>query len=269
MVRGYTGDGSQPAIYNEDDGGYRGVLSKLFGVVGKGRQRPFELATVRLLNMATIIPNFDALGPSDDQLLVPRGGAFIFDGGKELYAHRDRGILGAIPARKLAEKAFRVLAPDDGTENAGTSGGLDVGALHAAASREAWAEDVYRAMQRAERVPARENGVSIDAIDGVWRLQFTGPKKPPKGITDDAAFGSYFPLEARQHFDAANGKIRNGVYVLGGKVASLFFDGVFDWDDKVTHAVPIFVLSCLVLLCCVLSLACECPPVQVSRTQRV
>ena len=236
VLRGYTGDGSQPAIFREEDEGYRGLLGRLFSIVGRDRQRPFELATVRLINMAAIIPEFESLAPADDQLLVQRGGAFIFDAGKEVYAHRDKGILGAIPARKLAERALRLLSPDDASEAsvaAAASSGPDVDVLHAAATRSAWAEDVYVAMQQAERRSQKDKeDITIDAIDGTWRLQFTGPKMVPKDATDDASFGSYFPLEARQRFNKA-GTIRNGVYFFGGKVASLFFDGVFDWDDKV------------------------------------
>ena len=49
---------------------------------GKGYQRPFELATLRLLNMATVLGNWEALSPADSDMLVQRGGVLVFDGGR-------------------------------------------------------------------------------------------------------------------------------------------------------------------------------------------
>jgi hypothetical protein len=51
--------------------------------LGKDYQRPFELATLRLTNMAAILRDWEALAPADDSLLTQRGGCFIFQNGEE------------------------------------------------------------------------------------------------------------------------------------------------------------------------------------------
>ena len=72
--------------------GVRAEFFKLAG--GTGFQRPFELATLRLRNMAEVIGNWQTYVPNP-AYLTQRGGTFLFDNqGKILYEHRDRGILG-------------------------------------------------------------------------------------------------------------------------------------------------------------------------------
>jgi hypothetical protein len=102
--------------------------------LGKDYQRPFELATLRLTNMAAILRDWEALAPADDSLLTQRGGCFIFQNGEEKvrraltksrplswlfshttltlfwqnskFRHVDLGILGYCPVARLVEKAL-------------------------------------------------------------------------------------------------------------------------------------------------------------------
>jgi hypothetical protein len=62
--------------------------------LGCGFQRPFELATIRLRNMAEVLGHWRTYVPRD-VFLTQRGGTFLLDANDTLlYAHRDRGILG-------------------------------------------------------------------------------------------------------------------------------------------------------------------------------
>ena len=75
-----------------------------FNLVGTGYQRPFELATLRLLNMQAIIANWEELAPQDADLLVQRGGVCIFRDGALSWRHDDQGILGYAPLGKILAK---------------------------------------------------------------------------------------------------------------------------------------------------------------------
>jgi hypothetical protein len=60
---------------------------------GKGFQRPFELATLRLRNMAEVLSHWKTYVP-DSAYLTQRGATFLFNPqGELLYEHRDRAIL--------------------------------------------------------------------------------------------------------------------------------------------------------------------------------
>jgi hypothetical protein len=52
VARGYIGDRSAKPIFSDET-----QLGRAFGIVGKGFQRPFELATLRLQNMMGSITN--------------------------------------------------------------------------------------------------------------------------------------------------------------------------------------------------------------------
>ena len=99
VFRGYTGDRSAPQLIAEGEvvnakplPPIDGSFFKLAG--GSGFQRPFELATLRLRNMAEVLGNWQTYVP-DPTYLTQRGGTFLFDShGELLYEHRDRGILG-------------------------------------------------------------------------------------------------------------------------------------------------------------------------------
>lgn len=95
VLRGYTGDRHAPQRL-------QAPLFRLAG--GKGFQRPFELATVRLGNMVEVLSRWRTYVPSD-AFITQRGGTFLLETDNTLlYQHRDPGILGfsATMARPLA-----------------------------------------------------------------------------------------------------------------------------------------------------------------------
>jgi hypothetical protein len=109
VLRGYTGDRSAPQRIADDATIQAGSLPPLKGSFfaragGSGFQRPFELATVRLANMAEVLGHWRTYVPCDD-FLTQRGGTFLLEVDDSLlYSYRDRGILGfsATMARPLS-----------------------------------------------------------------------------------------------------------------------------------------------------------------------
>jgi AhpC/TSA antioxidant enzyme len=99
VFRGYRGDRSAPQLIQDEEAVKASPLPPLKGSFfrfagGKGYQRPFELATLRLRNMAEVLPHWKTYVP-DAAYLTQRGGTFLFNAQKQLvYEHRDRGILG-------------------------------------------------------------------------------------------------------------------------------------------------------------------------------
>jgi AhpC/TSA antioxidant enzyme len=99
VFRGYKGDRSAPQLIQAGEIVRAKPLPPIEGSFfdvagGSGFQRPFELATLRLRNMAEVIGNWNTYVP-DPTYLTQRGGSFLFDAQGELsYEHRDRGILG-------------------------------------------------------------------------------------------------------------------------------------------------------------------------------
>ncbi len=109
VVRGYTGDRSAPQRIADDETIQAGPLPPIKGSFfawagGSGFQRPFELASVRLRNMAEVLGHWRTYVPRDD-FLTQRGGTFLLEADDTLlYSHRDPGILGfsATMARPLS-----------------------------------------------------------------------------------------------------------------------------------------------------------------------
>jgi hypothetical protein len=99
VFRGYKGDKKAPQLIGDDEvvrakplPPIKGSFFKLAG--GRGFQRPFELATLRLRNMTEVLSNYSTYVPQS-AYLTQRGGTFLFEReGNLLYEHRDRGILG-------------------------------------------------------------------------------------------------------------------------------------------------------------------------------
>lgn len=99
VFRGYRGDRAAPQLIADDETidtkflpPMKGEFFALAG--GRGFQRPFELATLRLRNMVEVLSHWNRYVP-DAQYMTQRGGTFLFDrAGNLLYEHRDRGILG-------------------------------------------------------------------------------------------------------------------------------------------------------------------------------
>ena len=84
VLRGYSGDRQAP----------QRLPSPLFNLLGRGYQRPFELATVRLRNMVEVLGRWTTYVP-DPAFLTQRGGTFLLEADNTLlYQHRDPGILG-------------------------------------------------------------------------------------------------------------------------------------------------------------------------------
>ncbi len=99
VLRGYRGDRTAPQLIADGEIVRAKPLPPISGSFfqlagGKGYQRPFELATLRLRNMVEVLANWRTYVP-DSSYLTQRGGTFLFDDrGTLLYEHRDRGILG-------------------------------------------------------------------------------------------------------------------------------------------------------------------------------
>ncbi|ABW25744.1 peroxiredoxin-like family protein [Acaryochloris marina] len=99
VFRGYRGDRNAPQLIAEDEEVRAFPLPPVNGALfnragGKGFQRPFELATLRLRNMAEVLKYWKTYVP-DATYITQRGGTFLFDQqGQLVYEHRDRGILG-------------------------------------------------------------------------------------------------------------------------------------------------------------------------------
>ena len=99
VFRGYRGDRQAPQLIADDEIVQALPLPPLKGSVfqwagGKGFQRPFELATLRLRNMTEVLSHWKTYVP-DAAYLTQRGATFLFnDRGDLLYEHRDRAILG-------------------------------------------------------------------------------------------------------------------------------------------------------------------------------
>jgi hypothetical protein len=95
VLRGYGGDRSAP----------QRLETPLFALAGgRGFQRPFELATVRLRNMLEVLGAWGTYVPND-AFITQRGGTYLLEGDDSLlYSYQDRGILGfsATMARPLA-----------------------------------------------------------------------------------------------------------------------------------------------------------------------
>jgi hypothetical protein len=99
VLRGYTGDRQAPQLIADSEIVRATPLPPLKGSFfqwagGKGFQRPFELATLRLRNMAEVLGHWQTYVP-DAAYLTQRGATLLFNAkGELLYEHRDQGILG-------------------------------------------------------------------------------------------------------------------------------------------------------------------------------
>ena len=98
VFRGYIGDKNAPQIFSNED-----TIASCFGFSfkasffslagGSGFQRPFEMATKRLLNMIEVINNWTSYFPYD-KYLTQRGATFLCDNNNILYKHLNKSILG-------------------------------------------------------------------------------------------------------------------------------------------------------------------------------
>lgn len=99
VLRGYRGDRRAPQLIADEETVKAFPLPPIKGSTfqwagGRGFQRPFELATLRLRNMVEVLSHWKTYVPNS-AYLTQRGATFLFDHqGKLLYQHRDRAILG-------------------------------------------------------------------------------------------------------------------------------------------------------------------------------
>ena len=99
VFRGYRGDAKAPQLFGDEEIVKASPLPPLKGSFfgwagGKGFQRPFELATLRLRNMGEVLSHWKTYVPNP-AYLTQRGATFLFNAqGELLYEHRDRAILG-------------------------------------------------------------------------------------------------------------------------------------------------------------------------------
>lgn len=62
-------------------------------MLGTDGARPFEVATVRLMNMGKILPAWGKLAPANKDLITQQGGCLVFEGRKMVKKYCDKGIL--------------------------------------------------------------------------------------------------------------------------------------------------------------------------------
>ncbi|NEQ50603.1 MAG: hypothetical protein F6K11_10795 [Leptolyngbya sp. SIO3F4] len=98
VFRGYLGDRNAPQLIEDDEVVQATPLPPIKGEFfkragGKGFQRPFELATLRLRNMAEVLGKWQAYVP-DVSHITQRGATYVIANGEIVYEHRDRNILG-------------------------------------------------------------------------------------------------------------------------------------------------------------------------------
>jgi len=117
VFRGYLGDREAEPVWKGGNDDPRPIVvpPSAFGILGQGYQRPFELATLRLLNMMDIIPRWEELKPVDDELILQRGGTLVFHEGRCVWRHRDAGILGYADVDEALRQLFRGMASDEVT----------------------------------------------------------------------------------------------------------------------------------------------------------
>ncbi|MEA5465562.1 peroxiredoxin-like family protein [Leptothoe sp. PORK10 BA2] len=98
VFRGYLGDRNAPQLIEDDEVVQATPLPPIKGEFfkragGKGFQRPFELATLRLRNMAEVLGNWQTYVP-DVSHITQRGATYVVVNGEVVYGHCDRNILG-------------------------------------------------------------------------------------------------------------------------------------------------------------------------------
>ncbi|MEM1253946.1 MAG: peroxiredoxin-like family protein [Cyanobacteria bacterium P01_H01_bin.21] len=98
VFRGYLGDRNAPQLIDDDEvvqvtplPPIKGEFFKRAG--GKGFQRPFELATLRLRNMAEVLGKWSTYVP-DVSHITQRGATYVIANDEVVYQHCDRNILG-------------------------------------------------------------------------------------------------------------------------------------------------------------------------------
>jgi len=111
VAYGYFGDRSAnpewipEQLRRTQTGSFPYVDPSTFDLLGDGYLRPFELATVRLQNMISVLSRWDALTPDNKDLVVQQGGTLVFDGEECAYRYDDKGILVYAPLEEVIAAA--------------------------------------------------------------------------------------------------------------------------------------------------------------------
>ncbi|KAL4433831.1 hypothetical protein ABPG75_000272 [Micractinium tetrahymenae] len=103
VLRGYTGDRAAQPVFSGP--------SNLFDVLGRGYQRPLELATLRLFNMNLVLSHWNKLAPANERLLTQQGGCLVFEGQRTVFRHADTGILKYVDVGAMLRAALPSGAP--------------------------------------------------------------------------------------------------------------------------------------------------------------
>ena len=99
VFRGYKGDRKAAAIFEDEEMVRAWPLPAFSGSMfaragGRGFQRPFELATLRLRNMGEVLSNWRTYVPVDDYI-AQRGATYLLNSqGEVLYEHKETHLLG-------------------------------------------------------------------------------------------------------------------------------------------------------------------------------
>ena len=99
VLRGYIGDNNAKCLFESDKdikiGAFSLFKGKMFEIFSKKEKlRPFELATLRLINMIEILSNWNTYIP-DSSFLTQRGATFLLNENDEvLYKFISKSLLG-------------------------------------------------------------------------------------------------------------------------------------------------------------------------------
>jgi len=111
VIYGYFGDRSSnpkwipEQLKRTQTGRFPYVDPATFDALGDGYLRPFELATVRLQNMISVLSRWEQLIPDNKDLIVQQGGTLVFDGEDCTYRYDDKGILVYAPLEEVLAAA--------------------------------------------------------------------------------------------------------------------------------------------------------------------
>ena len=97
VLRGYTGDKSAMQLFSENKSIKFGIIPEFpcryFNIAGRGFQRPFELASLRLINMIEVISKWRIYIPNSSYL-TQRGATYILSEKNDLlYRYEPKSLL--------------------------------------------------------------------------------------------------------------------------------------------------------------------------------
>ncbi len=99
VLRGYTGDNKSNKLFRDTDDSpkfrFLNFDDKLFDLINNSNiQRPFELATLRLMNMIEVLSNWNVY-MNNGKSLTQRSATFLIDSNYNLlYSYYSKGLLG-------------------------------------------------------------------------------------------------------------------------------------------------------------------------------